>query len=224
VQLVNSIRLDIFVLKSDDNEDGWSKVEYGRLFFFSGFAPERGESVKSNNKQQKGECQRESSPNLKSPPIINTRQNTNLPDSMTTADTAKQVHRTTLFKIPDTNNIQPILDKYSTLAQDAKKVHTHTHTLHVIIFFFSNLWSKKNGKPYILRCVAGPVVNDPRSQGYTLAAQTTFGSLEDMKYYDEECEAHAALKAVAKGKVEAPPLMVCFDHAISSTSSSSSSS
>jgi len=35
-----------------------------------------------------------------------------------------------------------------------------------------------------------------------------------MKYYDNECEAHAALKAVAKEKVAGPPLMVCFDNAV----------
>ena len=52
---------------------------------------------------------------------------------------------------------------------------------------------------------------DARNQGYSLAAQTTFSSLEDMKYYDEQCEAHAALKAVAKDKVEPPPLMVFFE-------------
>ena len=74
--------------------------------------------------------------------------------------------------------------------------------------------ANQDGQPYILRCVAGPAVDDARSQGYTLAAQTTFTSLDDMKYYDNECEAHAALKAVAKGKVEGPPLMVCFDNAV----------
>ncbi|KAI4763898.1 hypothetical protein E4T52_04196 [Aureobasidium sp. EXF-3400] len=109
---------------------------------------------------------------------------------------SKQVHRTTLFKIPDSNDIQAVLDKYATMAQDAKK----------------------DGKPYILRCVAGPAVDDARSQGYTLAAQTTFSSLDDMKYYDNECEAHAALKAVAKTKVEGPPLMVCFDNAVGASS------
>ena len=72
----------------------------------------------------------------------------------------------------------------------------------------------QDGQPYILRCVAGPAVDDARSQGYTLAAQTTFSSLDDMKYYDNECEAHAALKAVAKEKVAGPPLMVCFDNAV----------
>ncbi|KAH0294228.1 stress responsive A/B barrel domain-containing protein [Aureobasidium namibiae CBS 147.97] len=105
---------------------------------------------------------------------------------------SKQVHRVTLFKIPEPKDIQAVLDKYTTLGQDAKK----------------------NGQPYILRCVAGRAVDDARSQGYTLAAQTTFSSLDDMKYYDNECEAHAALKAVAKEKVAGPPLMVFFDNAV----------
>ncbi|KAG9662073.1 hypothetical protein KCU98_g2072, partial [Aureobasidium melanogenum] len=109
---------------------------------------------------------------------------------------SKQVHRVTLFKIPDSSDVQAVLDKYATMAQDAKK----------------------DGKPYILRCVAGPAANDERSQGYTLAAQTTFSSLDDMKYYDSECEAHAALKAVAKSKVEGPPLMVYFDKAVGASS------
>jgi hypothetical protein len=39
-----------------------------------------------------------------------------------------------------------------------------------------------------------------------------------MKYYDNECEAHAALKAVAKTKVDGPPLMVCFDNAVGASS------
>ena len=138
--------------------------------------------------------------------------------------TSKQVHRITLFKVPDSNNIQPILDKYATMAQDAKKVcicpwSLSSHSLSLLDAFFSSapmklIQKQQDGKPYILRCVAGPAVADARSQGYTLGAQTTFASIEDMRYYDEQCEAHAALKAVAKGKVEPPPLMVCFDNAI----------
>ncbi|KAI4794772.1 hypothetical protein E4T45_12308 [Aureobasidium sp. EXF-8846] len=111
------------------------------------------------------------------------------------SQTSKQVHRTTLFKIAESKDIQAVLDKYATLAQDAKK----------------------DGSAYIIRCVAGPAVDDARSQGYTLAAQTTFSNLDDMKFYDNECEAHAALKAVAKGKVEGPPLMVCFDNSVGSS-------
>jgi hypothetical protein len=42
--------------------------------------------------------------------------------------------------------------------------------------------------------------------------------MDDMKFYDNECEAHAALKAVAKGKVDGLPLMVCFDNAVGGSS------
>lgn len=38
---------------------------------------------------------------------------------------------------------------------------------------------------------------DPRNKGYTISVKTTFASMEDMQYYDNECEAHKALKAVA---------------------------
>lgn len=45
----------------------------------------------------------------------------------------------------------------------------------------------------------GHAKEDPRSKGFTVVSQTEFASLEDMRYYDDGCEAHAALKAVAKG-------------------------
>jgi len=32
-----------------------------------------------------------------------------------------------------------------------------------------------------------------------------------MKYYDEQDEAHAALKAAGKGKVDPPPLVIFFE-------------
>ena len=42
----------------------------------------------------------------------------------------------------------------------------------------------------------------------------TFASLEDMKYYDEDCEAHAQLKAAAKGKVDPPPLTMFMEDVV----------
>ena len=75
----------------------------------------------------------------------------------------------------------------------------------------------KDGAPYIEACNAGQTVGDPRSQGYTLCAQMVFRSLDDMKYYDEQCEAHAALKAAAKGKIEPPPMVVYFEDAAGSS-------
>jgi len=54
-------------------------------------------------------------------------------------------------------------------------------------------------------------VNDPRTQGYNVFANTTFSSLDDVKYYDEKCEAHAALKAFAKEKVAGPPMVLMWE-------------
>ena len=36
--------------------------------------------------------------------------------------------------------------------------------------------------------------DDPRSQGYTIVSKSEFASLDDMKYYDADCEAHASVK------------------------------
>jgi hypothetical protein len=56
----------------------------------------------------------------------------------------------------------------------------------------------QGGKPYIVSLQAGPAYDDARSQGYTLVAKSEFRSLEDMKYYDSECQAHQTLKNGAK--------------------------
>jgi hypothetical protein len=55
----------------------------------------------------------------------------------------------------------------------------------------------QDGKPYILGVKAGPAAVVECSQGYTVVVQLTFGNLADMQYYDQECEAHMALKKVA---------------------------
>ena len=44
----------------------------------------------------------------------------------------------------------------------------------------------------------GPAEEDSRSQGYTIVSKTEFASLDDMRYYDTDCEAHAALKSHIK--------------------------
>jgi len=69
----------------------------------------------------------------------------------------------------------------------------------------------QDGKQYILEASAGETVDDPRNQGYTLTAILKFSSVDDMKYYDEQDEAHAALKAAGKGKVDPPPLVIYFE-------------
>jgi len=51
-------------------------------------------------------------------------------------------------------------------------------------------------------------IDDPRRQGFKVVAVTKFDSLEDMKYYDEECMAHKKLKKFTFGKGGVPPLTV----------------
>ncbi|KAF2130529.1 hypothetical protein P153DRAFT_288805, partial [Dothidotthia symphoricarpi CBS 119687] len=69
----------------------------------------------------------------------------------------------------------------------------------------------QDGKPYIETATASPTHEDPRNQGYTLVCRTVFASKEDMAFYDDGCEAHAAIKAFAKPKVAGPALVVYMD-------------
>ncbi|PWY87668.1 hypothetical protein BO70DRAFT_360300 [Aspergillus heteromorphus CBS 117.55] len=84
------------------------------------------------------------------------------------------VERITLFKIPNEADRDRVLEQYKVMAKTALK----------------------DGKPYILNAAAGPSFPDPRNKGFNLSVKTTFASMEDMKFYDEHCEAHKALKAV----------------------------
>lgn len=115
------------------------------------------------------------------------------------------VSRTTLFKLPNEADIEAVLAAYVKLAETNSKVSGGSDLL--VDGMRANM-EQKDGKPYILSSKAFKLFPDARSQGYTLAAQTTFASVEDMKYYDEECEAHQALKDIVKPKAAGPPLMV----------------
>ncbi|GKT50758.1 uncharacterized protein ColSpa_10939 [Colletotrichum spaethianum] len=68
----------------------------------------------------------------------------------------------------------------------------------------------QDGKPYILSMVVGPAADDPRTQGFTVVAKTEFASLDDMKYYDDECAAHGALKAFVKEKLTVGGVMSVY--------------
>ncbi|KAF1911319.1 hypothetical protein BDU57DRAFT_524379 [Ampelomyces quisqualis] len=100
-----------------------------------------------------------------------------------------KIVRLTLLKVTDQDTIQQAIQKYATLAQDAKK----------------------DGKQYIHMAAANATRDDPRSQGYTMVARTVFGCKEDMDFYDTECAAHGAIKAILKPKVGGPPLVVYMD-------------
>ncbi|KFA62698.1 hypothetical protein S40285_05539 [Stachybotrys chlorohalonatus IBT 40285] len=90
---------------------------------------------------------------------------------------ADRVHRVTMFKIASQEERDKLLAQYKILGQ--------TH--------------EKDGKPYILSLIVGPTEEDQRNQGYTLVCKTEFASLEDLKYYDDECKAHLEIKKVVRG-------------------------
>ncbi|OHE96615.1 stress responsive A/B Barrel domain-containing protein [Colletotrichum orchidophilum] len=96
-----------------------------------------------------------------------------------TDEMADRIHRVTMFKIADEGQQQQLIEQYKILGSS----------------------HKKDGKPYILSMVVGPAVDDPRTQGFTVVAKTEFASLEDMKYYDDECAAHGVLKTFVKGSL-----------------------
>ncbi|KAF2441930.1 stress responsive A/B barrel domain-containing protein [Karstenula rhodostoma CBS 690.94] len=94
--------------------------------------------------------------------------------------TTNPITRVTLFKIPSSSDAETLLSHFRGMPTNALK----------------------DGNPYLLSVTAGPTFEDPRSQGFNFAAISKFKNKEDMVYYDEECAAHAALKAFAKDVIQ----------------------
>ncbi|MCJ1334069.1 hypothetical protein MMC10_010776 [Thelotrema lepadinum] len=84
------------------------------------------------------------------------------------------VQRITMFKITDDTAYPAVEAEYKKLQGVATKDST----------------------PYILSVNGHPLLPDQRSQGFNFIARTSFATLDDMKYYDEECQAHKNLKTV----------------------------
>ncbi|KXH62497.1 stress responsive A/B Barrel domain-containing protein [Colletotrichum salicis] len=105
-----------------------------------------------------------------------------------TDEMADRIHRVTMFKIANEGQQKELIEQY--------KILGGSH--------------KKDGKPYILSMVVGPAVDDPRAQGFTVVAKTEFASLEDMKYYDDECAAHGVLKSFVKGNLTVGGVMSVY--------------
>jgi len=119
------------------------------------------------------------------------------------------IERITLFKIPDEDDLNRVLEQYKTLAKTAVKVPLPS----VLLFILLEIDGSdimQDGKPYILSSAVGKSFPDPRNKGFNLSVKATFASLDDMKYYDSECEAHKALKAVA-GPVREDFLMTYYE-------------
>ncbi|KAJ9145268.1 hypothetical protein NKR19_g6104 [Coniochaeta hoffmannii] len=107
--------------------------------------------------------------------------------STSTPSAAARVLRTTMFRISDPANQQKLIQAYNKLAAE----------------------QKKDGKPYILYMAAGISLDPARSRGYTVVSRSEFASMEDMRWYDEQCPAHAALKEAARGfGMPEPPLVI----------------
>lgn len=104
---------------------------------------------------------------------------------------SQTIHRVTLFKIPSKKDQDRLIEIYRNMPSKALK----------------------DGKRYIISATVGPTFDDARNQGYTLAALSVFASVEDMKYYDNDCEAHATLKSVAK-TIHQGAMMVYFADAL----------
>lgn len=123
---------------------------------------------------------------------------------------AEKITRITLFKIPDEESQKKVLGFYQQMPQKALKVRAFPSKPNSHLPFGKDarlsLHNRnqvanvtQDGKPYILSVKAALAVADQRAQGFTIAAISTFASAEDMAYYDNECAAHADLKAFAKG-------------------------
>jgi hypothetical protein len=126
------------------------------------------------------------------------------------------IERITLFKIPKEEDRQRLLEQYKILSKTATKVNTRNSKTRNSCFNCTQPSNTapllpQDGKPYIVSAAVGLSYDDPRNKGYNVSVKTTFASLEDMKYYDTECEAHKALKAVA-GPVKEDVLTTYYEN------------
>lgn len=118
---------------------------------------------------------------------------------------ANRVHRITMFKLPSKDDQAKLLDQYHKLDAAQQRV---TFAQSSIISSDTNHF--QDGKPYILSMVVGAADEDARSQGYTFVSKTEFASMDDMKYYDDGCQAHQALKDFVKGNLSPEGVMTVY--------------
>lgn len=127
------------------------------------------------------------------------------------------IHRVTLFNIPKPEDIDVLLAEYRTLAQEAKRVCTYQQTWPSFRDDKLILWWLQDSEPYIVSVQAGRTLPDGRTKGYTLAVKTTFHNLDDMYFYDNNCQAHKRLKSVASPKREGDVFTAYFEDEVGAT-------
>jgi len=69
----------------------------------------------------------------------------------------------------------------------------------------------QTGKRYLLTVDPRATIKDSRNQGYNFVATTEYASMDDLNYYDTDCEAHKKLKSTVKSLVEGPPLNLMLE-------------
>ncbi|KAK3110336.1 hypothetical protein LTR53_015465 [Teratosphaeriaceae sp. CCFEE 6253] len=116
------------------------------------------------------------------------------------------IQRMTCFKVKNDSDIAGLIDQYQNVSDTNQKVWPPPHPPTLMTIASSS--APQDGKPYILETSSRKAIDDPRNPGYNLVGITKFASMDDVKYYDEACEAHQKLKAFAMGKVDGPPLVL----------------
>ncbi|RDA83750.1 hypothetical protein CP532_4992 [Ophiocordyceps camponoti-leonardi (nom. inval.)] len=101
---------------------------------------------------------------------------------------ATRIHRVTLFKIPKPEDQTKLIEQYKVLLAT----------------------NSKDGKPYILSLTAGIAEQDQRSQGFTVVSKTEFASIDDMRYFDDECKAHQDVKAFVSKSLTVEGVMTVY--------------
>ncbi|KAG4417942.1 hypothetical protein IFR04_008909 [Cadophora malorum] len=86
-----------------------------------------------------------------------------------------RIIRVIMCKIPSEKGQQDFIELYRTMGATAVK----------------------DKKPYIVSLTIGVTYPDERSKGFNVVGKTEFKDLDDMKYYEIECEAHQKMKARA---------------------------
>lgn len=145
-----------------------------------------------------------------------------------TADNAR-IRRTTLFKVPDPENQRKLLEAYRVMEKTHAKacvplfvpwptltapIVAERQTIHPRVCRGRSLVFLSRGNPADVhverhRSHVGIAKPDRRARGYTVVANHSFATAEDVDYYDHECRAHDALKETAAGLgIEEPPVVV----------------
>jgi hypothetical protein len=57
---------------------------------------------------------------------------------------------------------------------------------------------------------AGPANGNVRDEGYTFVAKSVFGNMQDMEFYEKECEAHIVFKKYLKENAPVEGLMTVW--------------